>query len=71
MAKRKRWRDIASSNDLNRVKVGTKIRNGKTGQEFEVVKVLGMVGGTLQIETRPLTAEPTTFAYRDGKWNFA
>jgi hypothetical protein len=69
MPKKKKWKTIASQADLDRVKVGTMIKN-KADEQFQVVKVNGIIDGVLQIEARPLSI-PMTFAHRDGKWEFA
>lgn len=72
MARRKKqWKSIGSQADLDKVAVGTKIRNEKTGQEFVVMKVGDRVNGVLHIEARPIPQDVTTFAYQDGKWGFA
>lgn len=70
MSKRKRWRNIASESDLDKVKVGSMIRNSKTGEEFQVMKVNGTTDGVLQVEMRLLNGTQT-FQYQDGKWIFA
>ena len=64
-----KWTTISKPEQLNNVKVGTRIRN-RDGDEFEVVKVLGMVEGTLQVECKPLPKETRSFAYVGGEWRF-
>ena len=69
--KRRKWKTISSTEQLTEVKVGMRIRNNISGEEFEVVKVGDIVDGVLQVEGRRVIHPESTFRYSDEKWGFA